>query len=225
MKLRRSVVVVFLVMFQLSVCSAFASDKVTTEKIVDSAALVVKTFGADPDLTWFRDNVKNAKALLIVPQSLKGAFLVGGSGGSGVLIAQDSNTGEWGNPAFYTLGSISVGLQIGAESSEVILMIMSDRGMEKLLASSFKLGADVTLAVGPVGGGTAAQTADVLSYARSKGAFAGVSLDGAIVKTRDKRNKEYYGAEVSPTDILVRKTVSNPHADGLRKAVAELTKK
>lgn len=204
--------------------SVSGSDKVETEKIVDSAALVVKSFGSDPDLDWFRKNVKNAKALLIVPQSLKGAFLVGGSGGSGVLITQDSETGQWGYPAFYTLGSISVGLQIGAESSEVILMVMTERGMEKLLTSSFKLGADVTLAAGPVGGKAAAATADVLSYARSKGAFAGVSLDGAIVKTRDKRNEEYYGTAVSPTDIIIRKTVSNPHADVLRNAVAELTK-
>jgi SH3 domain-containing YSC84-like protein 1 len=224
MRIRNSVLAVSLMFFLVSVCSAYGTEKVKTENIVDKAALVVKAFGADPDLEWFRNNVKNAKALLIVPQSLKGAFLVGGSGGSGVLIAQDSKTGEWGYPAFYTLGSISVGLQIGAESSEVILMIMSERGMEKLLTSSMKLGADVTLAVGPAGGGIAAQTADVLSYTRSKGVFAGVSLDGAIVRTRDTRNKEYYGSDVSPADILIRKTVSNSHADGLRKAVTVLTR-
>ena len=102
---------------------------------------------------------------------------------------------------------------------------MTDRGMEKLLTRSFKLGADITLAAGPVGGGAAAQTADVLSYARSKGAFAGLSLDGAVVKTKDKFNEAYYGQAVSPTDILIRKTVSNPQADELRQNIAVITGK
>jgi lipid-binding SYLF domain-containing protein len=102
---------------------------------------------------------------------------------------------------------------------------MTDRGMEKLLTSSFKLGADLTLAAGPVGGGASAATADVLSYARSKGAFAGFSLSGAVVKTKDKFNEAYYGKAVSPTDILIRKDVSNPHADNLRQEIATVTAK
>ena len=100
---------------------------------------------------------------------------------------------------------------------------MTERGMEKLLTNSFKLGADLTLAAGPVGGGAAAQTADVLSYARSKGAFAGVALDGAVVKSKDKFNEARYGKSISPTDILIRKSVSNPHADSLRKEIAAIT--
>lgn len=199
------------------------ADKVSSETLVDRATAMVKSFSADPNLGWFRDKVKGAKALLIIPQSLKGAFVIGGSGGSGVLVVQDGSTGEWGYPAFYTLGSISFGLQAGAESSEVVLMIMTERGMEKLLASSFKLGADLTLAAGPIGEGHAAQTADVLSYSRSKGAFAGLSFDGAVVKTRDKRNEAYYGKPVSPTDVIIRKTVTNPQADELRAAVKVLS--
>ncbi len=207
------------------ISTAQAATKEETENMVNQAAVVVQSFAADPSLEWFRNKVKEAKALLIVPSSIKGAFVVGGAGGSGVLIAQDGATKEWGYPAFYTMGSLSVGLQIGAETSEIILMIMSERGMEKFLTSSFKLGADVTMAVGPVGAGTSAQTADVVSYARSKGAFAGVSLDGAVVKTRDKRNEAYYGQMVSPTDIVIRKTVTNPQADTLRKVVTDIANK
>ena len=203
--------------------SAFANAKVDSENLVDKAAGVVQGFTVDPDLGWFREKVKDAKALLIIPQSLKGAFFVGGSGGSGVLVTKDTETGTWGEPAFYSVGSISLGVQIGAEASEVILMIMTDRGMEKLLTSSFKLGADVKVAAGPVGAGAKAQTADVLSYSRAKGAFVGMSLDGAIVKTSDKRNEAYYGQPVSPTDIIIRKTVANPQADKLRNAVAEVS--
>ena len=204
---------------------AVADDKVEAENLVTNAATVVSSFATDPDLEWFRNKVTEAKAVLIIPKSIKGAFFVGGSGGSGALVSYDSDTGQWGYPAFYTIGSISIGVQIGGEASEVILLIMTDRGKEKLLASSFKLGADITLAAGPIGGGAAAQTADVLSYARSKGAFAGMSLDGAVVKTKDKFNEAYYGQAVSPTDILIRKTVSNPQADQLRQNIAAITGK
>ena len=198
---------------------ALADDKTDAESLVDKAGIVVTSFSADPDLKWFQEKVKEAKGILIVPQSIQGAFFIGGSGGSGVLVAHDAKTGGWSYPAFYTLGSLSIGVQFGGEASEVILLIMTDRGVEKLLTSSLKLGADLTIAAGPVGGGAAAATADVLSYARSKGAFAGFSLSGAVVKTKDKFNEAYYGKTVSPTDILIRKTVSNPHADKLRQDI------
>jgi len=203
----------------------YGSKPAETEPLVDKAAAVVQSFGVDPDLEWFRDKAKEAKALLVIPQNLKGAFLVGGSGGTGVLVAKDTASGEWGYPAFYSMASVSIGAQVGAEASEVILMVMTERGMEKLLTNSFKLGADITLAAGKVGGGAAAQTADILSYSRSKGAFAGMSFDGAIVETRDKMNEAYYGQPVSPTDIIIRKSVKNPHADTLRAAIAEVTAK
>ena len=206
----------------LTAVAISSEDKTEAESLVDKSVAIVNSFATDPNLDWFRKKVQEAKAVLIIPQSLKGAFLIGGSGGSGVLLPHDSKTGAWGYPAFYTLGSVSFGLQVGAEASEVILMIMTERGMEKLLTSSFKLGADVTMAAGPVGGGAKAATADVLSYSRSKGAFAGMAFDGGIVKTKDKSNTAYYGKEVSPTDILIRKTVTNPHADGLRNALSSL---
>jgi len=217
--------VLLLSTFLFSVSGAFGSDKVEAEALIDKAAAVVTSFASDPDLSWFRDKVKEAKAVLIIPQSIQGAFFIGGSGGSGALVVYDHNAKTWGYPAFYTIGSLSIGVQFGGEASEVILLIMTDRGMEKLLTSSFKLGADLTMAVGPVGGGASAATADVLSYARSKGAFAGFSLSGAVVKTKDGFNEAYYGKAVSPTDILIRKSVSNPQADNLRKEIATVTSK
>ncbi|MGA7278585.1 MAG: lipid-binding SYLF domain-containing protein [Desulfocapsaceae bacterium] len=209
----------------LTFTSAFSSTQTEAEALIDKAALVVKGFSVDPDLEWFRNKVKEAKAVLIIPQSIQGAFFIGGSGGSGALVAYDAASSTWGYPAFYTIGSLSIGLQFGGEASEVILLVMTDRGMEKLLTNSFKLGADLTLAAGPVGGGASAATADVLSYARSKGAFAGFSLSGAVVKTKDKFNEAYYGKAVSPTDILIRKDVSNPHADTLRQEISTVTGK
>lgn len=195
------------------------------QDLVDKATIVVNSFSADPDLDWFRKKVPEAKALLIIPQELKGAFLIGGSGGSGVLIARDEKTNEWGSPAFYSMGSLSIGFQAGGTSSEIILMIMSEKALDGLLTSSLKLGADITIAAGPIGGGTTAQIADILSYSRSKGAFAGMSLDGAVVTTRGDLNEAYYGEKVSPADILVRKEVTSAQADALRIAVQAVTAK
>lgn len=200
-----------------------ASDKVDTEIIVEKAATVVKGFANNESLKWFNDTAKKARALLIIPKNIKGAFLVGGAGGSGVLVAKDKATGEWGQPAFYTLGSISVGVQFGAEASEVILMVMTDRGMESLLTSSFKLGADVSVSAGPEGAGVTAKTADILSFSRSQGAFFGMSFDGAVIKTRAKWNEAYYGKKVSPAQIMGN-DVENPHSENLRKAITEMTK-
>lgn len=226
MKILRFMVASCFLISLVSVSAVQASDqKVKAQEIVDKSVIVINSFATDPNLDWFRKKVKDAKALLVIPQSIKGAFLIGGAGGSGALVVQDGATGNWGYPAFYTLGSLSVGLQAGAESSEVVLMVMTDRGMESLLTSSFKLGADATFAVGPVGGGATAATADILSYSRSKGAFLGMSLDGAVVKTKDKFNEAYYGKVVSPTDIIVRKSAINPDADTLSAAVAGITSK
>ncbi len=203
-----------------------AEEYSEAQELVDKGTVVFKSFINDPDpnLDWFKKNIVKAKAVLIVPQMLKAGFLVGGSGGSGVLVSLDKEKGDWSYPVFYTMGSVSFGIQIGAESSEVILMIMTERGMDKMLTTNFKLGADVSIAAGPVGAGVKAATADVLSFARSKGAFGGMSIEGAVIKTRDKLNAIYYGKSVSPSDVIIRRQVENPQADQLRKTVHEGTK-
>ena len=160
---RASIILAGLLVFTLLSSTGYGDDKIEAENLVSKAATVVNSFATDPDLGWFREKVKEAKAILIIPQSIQGAFFIGGSGGSGALLRHEAESGTWGYPAFYTVGSLSFGLQFGGEASEIVLLVMSERGMEKLLASSFKLGADITLAAGPVGGGAAAGTADVLS--------------------------------------------------------------
>jgi len=148
---------------------------------------------------------------------LKAGFIFGGSGGTGVLLSRDGKTGEWSNPAFYTMGSASVGLQIGGESAEVVLLVMSQKGMDSLLTSKFKLGGDASVALGPVGGGAQSDiTTDFLSFSKSQGLYAGVNLDGSYLSVRDSLNRAYYGKEVSPIDIIVRHSVSNRGAIPLR---------
>ena len=205
------------------------ADSLDQQQLVEKATHTVSSFMEDPNLTWFQDHVKEAKALLIIPQQLKAAFFFGADGGSGVLVANDAKTGEWGEPAFYVLGGLSFGFQFGGEASEVIILAMTQGAVEKLYSSSFKLGGDASIAAGPYGAGVEGATsanlnADFLSFSRSKGAYAGVSLEGSIIYTDDDSNQAYYGKKVRPVDILVTKSVKNEHSAGLRQAITTATK-
>ncbi len=199
------------------------------QQLVEKAKHTVESFMGDPNFTWFRDHVKNANALLIIPQQLKAAFWFGVDGGSGVLVTRDEQTGAWSEPAFYDLGGLSFGFQFGGEASEVIILAMTQGAVEKLYASSFKLGGDASIAAGPYGAGAEGATsanldADFLSFSRSKGVYAGISLEGSIIYVNDDANEAYYGKKVRPVDILVIKSVKNKHSAGLRQAIMTATK-
>jgi len=205
---------------------ALASDKSDAQAIVTKANITFNSFMTDKNFTEMRKLSKSAKGIFIAPQVLKGAFIWGASGGTGVLLVREEG-GLFTHPAFYTIGSVSFGLQIGGQASEIILLAMTDRGVTTLLQNSVKLGADVGIAAGPFGAGAQAATAnisaDILAFSRSKGLYGGISLDGAIVDVRDSLNKAYYSKPVTPTDILVKKNVSNAHADKLRASVAKIS--
>lgn len=196
---------------------AMAADKEDAQGIVDNARVTLGGFMKDKNYEWLRENIKKAKGVLIYPQVLKAGFILGGSGGTGVLLTRDSKTGEWSDPAFYTLGSVSFGLQIGGEAAEVVLLVMSQKGVDSLLTSKFKLGGDTSIALGPVGTGAKADiTADFISFAKSKGLYAGLNLDGSYLDVRDSLNKAYYGKEATPADIIAKHTVSNKGAVPLK---------
>jgi lipid-binding SYLF domain-containing protein len=202
-----------------------ADDALEARQLVEKAQLTMESFMADTEIQAIRDLITQAKGIYIAPQVLRGAFIVGASGGSGVLVVRDDKEKQWSGPAFYTIGSVSFGLQAGGEASEIILLIMTDRGVSAMLGNNIKLGADASVAVGPVGAGvagaTAALSADIISFSRAKGLYGGISVDGSVIAVRDGWNSAYYGRSVQPTDILVRRTVSNPHAAGLISAVAK----
>jgi lipid-binding SYLF domain-containing protein len=204
---------------------ASAANEDDAQGIVDNARVTLGHFLRDKNYEWLNENLKNAKGVLIYPQVLKAGFFLGGSGGSGVLLARDSKTGEWSQPAFYTLGSVSFGLQFGGEASETIVLAMSQKAVDSLLTSSFKLGADATVAVGPVGAGAKGNvTADFISFSMSKGLFAGVSLEGAVVSVRDSLNDAYYGKKVTPVDIIVKGSVSNKGSARIREELRKEAK-
>jgi lipid-binding SYLF domain-containing protein len=205
---------------------ARADDQSDAQQLVDKSRVTLEAFVGDKEMgPALKALLQKAKGVLIYPQVLRGAFIFGVSGGSGTLVAQDAQTKKWGGPAFYTIGETSFGLQAGGDASEVVLVALTERGITSLLSTSAKLGADVGVALGPVGAGAEAATAnlsaDIVSYSRAKGLYAGMSVEGAVVATRGSLNKAYYGQEVSPTDILIRRTVSNPQAVGLIEAVTK----
>jgi lipid-binding SYLF domain-containing protein len=206
---------------------AAADDAQDARQLVERARLTFESFIADPNLGGnLRELVQKARAVLIYPQVLRGAFIIGVSGGSGVLLARNMSTGQWGGPAFYTIGQASFGLQAGGDASEVVLVALTNRGISSLLATSAKLGGDASVALGPVGWGAQAATqnlsADIVSYSLSKGLYAGLSLDGAVVAVRNSLNNAYYGEPATPTKILIQQDISSPQAAGLIGDVAKV---
>lgn len=206
--------------------TALAADFSEQKQLIDKAKLTIERFRADPSLkeaiqAWSPET----KALFIVPQFTRGAFIFGGAGGSGVLLVRDEQKG-WSEPAFYTIGSASFGLQIGADVSEIVMIVRTKKGLEEFFSTDVKLGVEASMAVGPVGEGISAQgiAADIISYASKKGAFAGMTLDGAAVAVSDASNGAYYGKPVRPLDILVKHSVSNPASAPLQEAAGKLMK-
>lgn len=200
-----------------------ADDRGKANDLLRDATITFNEFMSDPDMIWFRNNVRDARALVIAPQVLKLGFGLGGSGGNAVVLVKDEQTGEWSYPAFYTTGAVTVGLQIGGALTDIIMIVMTESGRNALLSSKFQLGADASIAVGPVGIGSQVATVDILQFSRAKGIYGGLTLEGAVITPREDLNAAFYGRIVDPVDILIRRTVTNPLADRLRAAVAKAT--
>jgi lipid-binding SYLF domain-containing protein len=195
------------------------------EQQVRTAQATLSNFEKDPEMSWFRDNVKNARAIIISPRVTRAAFVFGGSGGDAVVLARDAKGARWVGPAFYDMGAGSVGFQIGVDVSEVVILVMTEKALDALLSPSFKFGGDASISAGPVGVGTSSTvTTDLVSFARSKGAYAGLSLEGAVIKPNSTANSAFYGRAVSPADILVRATAHSPAAAPLQQSLRTIAR-
>ncbi len=194
------------------------------QELVDRAYLSIDNMKTDPNFGDFRDLLARARGVLVVPQLVRAGFFFGAEGGTGVLLARDGASRQWSYPAFYTVASASFGLQIGADVSEVVLLIMTDGGLQKLMEDKVSLGGDVSIAVGPIGGGVEARTTtnvgpDIYAFARSKGAFGGLTIKGGGIIPSNDANASYYGRPVSVRDIVYERRMSNPGADRLRQSL------
>jgi lipid-binding SYLF domain-containing protein len=193
-------------------------------KTADASQATLERFIRDPEMTWLRQNLPQAKAILISPRILQAGFIVGGSGGNAVLHARATGTPGWTGPAFYKLGTGSIGLQIGAEAAEMVGLVMTDKAVNSFLSNGFKLGGDVSVAAGPVGAGTGAPiTADMVVYVRAKGLYGGLNLSGSVVSIDDDANAAFYGRTVTPVDIVVKHSATTAAGATLAQDVARAT--
>ena len=200
-----------------------ASAGATAEELVEDSRITVERMMTDSELPQARQVVEKARGVLIVPELIKGGFIIGAEGGSGVLLVRGSD-GSWSSPAFYTLVAGSIGLQIGGQIAEVIFALMNDGAVEAFLGNEFKLGADLSIAIGPLGRGIEASTTtnfdkDIYAYSRVVGLFGGGSLEGAKIMNRQDLNDAYYGAVAPARDIVIERKFFNRGADALRKAL------
>ena len=183
--------------------------------IVASEA-TLSNFLRDPDMDWLQRNFGRAKAVIITPEIVKAGFIFGGSGGRALVVARDPKSGKWVGPAFYAMATASVGFQAGISVAEGVTLVMTDKGFNSLLATSFKIGGDASVAAGPVGAGARSDiVADLITFNRAKGVYGGLNLDGTVVTASDDWNASFYGKKVLPPDILVRASVHNAAADKL----------
>ncbi|MEO8738810.1 MAG: lipid-binding SYLF domain-containing protein [Casimicrobiaceae bacterium] len=185
------------------------------QALVTSAQSTFQDFLRDPDMNWFRANVNRARGVLIAPEILKVGWIFGGSGGRAVLYARNAQ-GKWEGPAFYNIGAASVGFQAGLSVSQTVTLVMTEKGLNTLLANSVKLGGDASIAAGPVGAGANSDvTTDFVAFSRSKGLYGGLNLEGSVISPANDWNNAYYGKTVLPPDIVVRGAAHNAQGDAL----------
>jgi SH3 domain-containing YSC84-like protein 1 len=204
---------------------ARADDKSEAQNSVDKATATVNAFAADKEFVALPQLMKKAKGVLIYPLIVEGGFIIGGSGGTGVLLVRDEKTNTYSKPAFYGMGGLSLGFLAGGAAAETILVVNTQKALDSLLSTKLKLGGDASIAVGPKGAGTSATfTEDFISYSKSKGAYANMSLNGQVISSRDSLNDAYYGKKVTPLEILIKKEVNNPGAVALEAALNKMVK-
>lgn len=204
-----------------------SADAATGEEqsTVDHAVGTLQDLRHDKEFGNARDLLHRARAVLIAPRIFKAGFFFGGEGGRAIMMARDAN--GWSNPAFYTVGSASFGLQIGAQESEMIMFIMTDRALQALMRNNFKIGANAGIAVATLGSTVEGATttnagADIVVWASSSGIYAGISLDGTVIAPNRDANRNFYGRAVTSNDIIMRRDVRSAAAGPLTRELASL---
>ena len=200
-----------------------AHAQMEQQSVVDRATLTVQDLMPDARSSNPQGALQNARAVMICPQVFRAAFIFGGSGGDCVLVARDG-AGSWSYPAFYGIGSGSAGLQAGIQDSEILMIILTAKGLGAVMDSQFKFGAEAGIAVASLGAGVEGATtadlgADIVVAAKSRGLFAGISLQGSVMTTRTSWNRAYYGRDLAARSIVMDMEASNPGADPLREVL------
>ncbi len=216
--MRRLVIASFIML--LAACSE-TTTQTEQQRLVDRSTLAMQEMLGQS--TTMQNTLKQARAVMVCPQVFRAGFVFGGEGGGCVLLARDGG-GSWSSPAFYGLGSGSVGFQAGVSDSMLMILIMTEKGLNAVMDSQFKFGGDAqvavaTLGIGVEGATTAALRADIVTWSRSRGLYAGLSLEGSVMGARSEWNQLYYGRSVSTRQIVIDMAAHNPGADPLREVL------
>ena len=208
--------------------TAFADNQKEQERVKESGEILKEILNIPDDIP--QELLNKAECLVILPSVKKGAFGIGGSFGRGVMICRSGEhyTGLWGAPAMYALEGVNIGFQLGGQATDFILLVMNPKGARSLLSSKVKLGANASAAAGPKGRTADAATdvvmnAEILSYSRAKGLFAGISLEGSTLRSDGSANEKLYGQKLSAKDIVRSGKVKTPAS--AQELVALLDKK
>jgi len=215
----------------LGVCILFAATSLFAankeQKRLKNAGTVMQEVMGVPD-NIPQELMEKAECIIVFPSVLKAAFIVGGSYGRGAMVCRTGEhfNGPWGSPAMYALEGASVGFQLGGQATDLILIVMNDKGASSILDSKVKLGADASVAAGPKGRDASANTdaymrAEILSYSRSRGLFAGISLEGSTLRPDDDANADIYGRKVTAREIVLGGKVAVPASGRLLVRVLE----
>lgn len=210
--------------------SSYAADPVLDRRVTDARQVMAEIMRT-PDQSIPEELLSKCKAIAVYPGVLKGGFIFGARYGRGVVLKKDEKTGLFGPVAFSTIAGGSWGLQIGGSMTDLVLVIMNERGLKGLMSNNFTVGGDLNVAAGPVGRESEASTdlslnAGIVSYSRSRGLFAGMALDGALLTQDNRSNKEYYGKSVTSGDILFGNAVAvQPSSQELVDALNEYSQR
>jgi len=223
--LRKSILVVGLALVTAAVCPAQNKE----QERLENAGVVMQEIMNIPD-NIPQDVIEKAECVIVFPSVLKAAFVVGASYGRGAMACRSGRhfRGPWGAPTMMALEGGSIGFQIGGEATDLVLLVMNNRGASSILASKVKLGGDASVAAGPVGRDAAANTdaymrAEILSYSRARGVFAGISLEGSTLRPDNDANADVYGRKLTAKEIILGGRVAIP--DSGRHLIAVLEKR
>jgi lipid-binding SYLF domain-containing protein len=195
------------------------------QDIVDRSTLALQEILNSTQSKDVVDTLRRSRAVMICPQVFKAGFVIGGSGGNCVLMARAAG-GSWSDPAFYSIGSGSFGAQAGIQDAEVMIMIMNDRALDAVMQNHFKIGGDASLAFATVGAGvggatTTAFRADIVTFSRTRGLYAGVSIEGSVLSPNTDSDVAYYGQPYNGPQIVVQMMANNPGANPLRATLSQ----
>jgi SH3 domain-containing YSC84-like protein 1 len=213
--MKKIIACLFAILIAVSVSFAAENDERETERVKDAGVVLKEILNIPDDIP--QDLLDKAECLIILPSVKKGAFGIGGSYGRGVMVCRSGEhyKGKWGAPALYALEGVSIGFQLGGQATDFVLLVMNPKGAESLLYSKVKLGADASAAAGPKGRTAEGATdivmnAEILSYSRNKGLFAGISLEGSTLRSDGSANEKLYKRKLTAKEIIRQNRVGVP---------------